>query len=378
MEAQQIMKLKNGTTEEILRASDGKIIVAFGDGLMFQDMLKLESQFHLEDKISFIIDNDKKKWGRPVYTPSLHKYDVFPVEKLLEFNAERVVVIITSEQFPDMIAQLDAMPGLEELECYVYPIMHSLEHRKFEVPNEGTEYKIPKVIHYCWFGKGEFPEIVSKCMDTWKEKCPDYEIVRWDESNYDVNKVLYTKEAYKVGAYAYVSDYARLDILNQHGGIYLDTDIALIKPLDELRKNSAYIGFLHHGARVDTGLGFGSVANNRLLQEVMSLYKYDGYLVDNGINKNLNAASITNILKHYGLKQDGSYQVIEGMVCYPREYFDPLSYVLGIEQRTEETYSIHYGNMSWSDDGYYSLKNIRKRSKAAKMDILLRLGIGDN
>lgn len=371
------MILKNSTMGEFIQHNSGKTIVAFGEGLMFQDMLKLEEEFSLADKIDFIIDNNKKKWGRPVYTPFQKKYEVYPVDKLIEYDSDNLAIIITSEQFPEMISQLDSIEKIDKAECYVYPIMRSFEHRSFCI-NEGKgDFLIPKVIHYCWFGGGELPDIAKRCMETWKEMCPDYDIVRWDESNYDVNKIPYTMEAYKIGAYAYVSDYARLDILNQCGGIYLDTDIALLKSLDELRRNKAYGGFLHHGARIDTGIGFGTVSDNSLIDEFMELYRYERYISDDGVNKNLNAASITKVLKYYGLKQDGSYQIIKDMACYPREYFDPLSYVLGIDQRTKDTYSVHYGNMSWSDDGYYSLKNIRKRSKASKIEVLMRLGLGD-
>lgn len=369
------MILKNSTMQEFMSNSQGKMIVAFGDGLMLQDMLKLESEYQIVKHIEFIIDNDKRKWGRPIYTPFGRILNVFSVDKLLEYDADKLMIIITSERYPEMIQQLDDMAELDLTECYIYPIMHSFEHRKYQIPKYEGDYLIPPVIHYCWFGKNDFPDNVKKCMESWEKKCPHYEIIRWDESNYNVNKNPYISEAYKAGAYAYVSDYARLDILYQNGGIYLDTDIELLKPLDELRRTEAFGGFLHHGARIDTGIGFGSICGNELLKEFMSLYYYEKYIGDGGVNRNLNAASVTKVLKYYGLKQDGSYQVIKGMACYPREFFDPLSYVLGIDQRTEDTYSVHYGNMSWSDEGYYSLRNIRKRSKEAKMEILSRLGL---
>lgn len=370
------MILRNSTMKEFIQRNENKTIVCFAGAINFQDMIKMEEEHHMEDYVKFVVDNDKRKWGQLVYTQNA-EFLVYPPEELFKYEAKNLVILITAEQFPDIIAQLDAEAALNETECYIYPIMHSFEHKPMEIPAPNGKTLIPKKIHYCWFGKGDLPDISIKCMDSWKRMCPDYEIIRWDESNYDVNKNIYTREAYQFGGYAYVSDFARLDILHQEGGIYLDTDIEVVKPLDQLLNYQAYCGFLHHGARVDTGIGFGSIKQNPLLEEFMELYKYTFYLADSGINRSLNAASITRVLRTHGLKQNGAYQLIDGMACFPKEFFDPLSYVLGLNQMTEDTYSIHYGNMSWCDDGYYSLKNVRKRSKNSIASVLERIQLGE-
>ena len=120
---------------------------------------------------------------------------------------------------------------------------------------------IPKKIHYCWFGNNSMPDEYIKYIDGWKKLCPDYSIIRWDESNYDVNKHPFISKAYKDRKWAFVSDYARLDIIYNNGGIYLDTDVQLIKNIDELRRFRAYVGF-EAESFINTGLGFGAEKGN--------------------------------------------------------------------------------------------------------------------
>ena len=102
---------------------------------------------------------------------------------------------------------------------------------------------IPKVIHYCWFGGKPLPKLAKKCLASWKKFCPDYEIIRWDESNFDVNGCDYSREAYEAKKWAFVSDYARLKVIVDNGGIYMDTDVEVVKPLDEFLSHEAFSGF---------------------------------------------------------------------------------------------------------------------------------------
>ena len=132
---------------------------------------------------------------------------------------------------------------------------------------------IPKIIHYCWFGGNPLPTDVKRCIESWKKMCPDYEIKRWDESNFDVNAHPFTKAAYEAKAWAFVSDYARLKVVCDNGGIYLDTDVELLKNLDSLREYQCYIGVQQAGHLCTTGLGFGATKSNPVVQQM--LRKYD-------------------------------------------------------------------------------------------------------
>lgn len=115
---------------------------------------------------------------------------------------------------------------------------------------------IPKIIHYCWFGKGEKSILIKKCMNSWKKYCPDWEIVEWNEDNFDVDFCAYSSNAFKKKKYAYCSDVARLKIIYENGGIYLDTDVELLAPLDDLLENKAWFAY-GTNTEINTGSGFG-------------------------------------------------------------------------------------------------------------------------
>ena len=137
---------------------------------------------------------------------------------------------------------------------------------------------IPKVIHYCWFGKGKYPKIVKQCISSWERYCPDYQLKLWNEENYDINQCDFLKEAYSSKNWAFVSDYARLDIIYHEGGIYLDTDVELVKSLDDLL---AYDCFLASdgSAGINTGLGFGAVRNHPTIKSMLDKYENKHFIV---------------------------------------------------------------------------------------------------
>ena len=116
---------------------------------------------------------------------------------------------------------------------------------------------IPRKIHYFWFGGNEKPAKVKKCINSWKKYCPDYELVEWNESNFDVHCMPFVEQAYNAKKYAFVSDVARLIVVYEQGGIYMDTDVEVIKPLDDLLENKAYMSF-ENNENVNTGQGFGA------------------------------------------------------------------------------------------------------------------------
>lgn len=221
---------------------------------------------------------------------------------------------------------------------------------------------IPKIIHYCWFGKGEIPEIEQKCIESWKKYCPDYEIKRWDETNYDVHKVKYMSDAYKEKKWSFVSDYARVDIIYQYGGIYLDTDVELVKPLDDFLDKKMFCGFesrdplmdkkgISYENSVNFGLGFGAEKENQILADTLELYKNLSFYKEDG-SLNLMACPHyqTEVLIRHGLIPDRRHQVIEECEIYPPEYFSPKSYLTGKIECTKETVSIHHFRVSWTDE----------------------------
>jgi hypothetical protein len=211
---------------------------------------------------------------------------------------------------------------------------------------------IPKVIHYCWFGGKELPESAKKCIMSWKTYFVGYEIIEWNESNYDVNKIIFTKEAYEVKKYAFVSDYARFDILYNLGGIYFDTDVEVIKPFGDIVQNGAFMGFESIGG-VAVGLGMGSIAGNNIFRDVLNYYKKQHFILQKGrYNTRTVVSIVTEIMRKYGLRDEDRIQYIEGIKIYPIEYFCPKSFETGKTEITKNTVSIHHYDGSWvSEDG---------------------------
>lgn len=206
---------------------------------------------------------------------------------------------------------------------------------------------IEKIIHYCWFGNGKLPSIVIKCIETWKFYLPDYKIILWDENNFDVNQITYTKQAYNLKKYAFVSDYARFNILYNYGGIYLDTDVELLRPLDLFLNNKMFTGF-ENKERVAPGLILGAEKGSSLMKEMMNIYHDKAYiLADDSIDKDNVVSIFTKILLDKGLKLNGCLQSVEDLKIYPVDYFSPKSYFSGKTTITENTISIHHYAGTW-------------------------------
>lgn len=223
---------------------------------------------------------------------------------------------------------------------------------------------IPKKIHYCWFGGNPLPELAVKCIESWKKHCPDYEIIEWNESNFDVDAALFTKIAYKEKKYAFVTDYARLFIILNSGGIYLDTDVELIKNLDDLLDQEAYVGTENFGALINPGSGFGAVKGSKIIAEFLNVYHNKSFENADGVlNMTPITCLLTPVLKEKGWKEDNSKQTIGGITVYPTEYFCPKDYD-NILKVTDKTYSIHHFSGSWIDDDMK--KNNEKQAKMSK------------
>lgn len=214
---------------------------------------------------------------------------------------------------------------------------------------------IPKVIHFCWFGGKPIPKEYQRYLDSWKKYLPDYEIKEWNESNYDVNCIPFSKEAYEVGKFAYVSDYARLKILYEYGGIYFDTDVEVIRSMDDLMARGAWMGIEKHfnnpeaDDMVNPGLGFAVEPYNSIIKEIMSFYENTHYIFPDGHMEQIPIVPITsNVLKKYGLKSstDRPYKVADIMI-YPWDYFCPIEFLSNKYEITNNTYTIHHYTATW-------------------------------
>lgn len=207
---------------------------------------------------------------------------------------------------------------------------------------------IPKTIHYIWFGGNELPDDAMNCIESWREHCPDFSICRWDETNFDITSNRYVKEAYESKKWAFVSDYVRLWVLVKHGGIYMDTDVEVLKPLDFVLSNKGFSGF-ESNSSVPTGI-MGCEKGFPLFAEMLEDYNDRTFIKPDGsFDETTNVVTITNILKNKGLKLNNQFQIVSDFTLYPSDWFCPKSHDTGIVNLTENTYTIHHFKGSWLD-----------------------------
>lgn len=212
---------------------------------------------------------------------------------------------------------------------------------------------IPKIIHYCWFGNNKKTYSVKKCIDSWKKQCPDYEIIEWNEKNFDVMSNKFVKKAYEDKMWAFVTDYARLKIIYENGGIYLDTDVELLKPLDSLLDCGCYLATQQLGGYIATGLGFGAQRGNFIIEKMLDEYDNLEFNYDKRFELICPILN-TNVLNRLGLvyKRD---EIIEyskyGLKIYPPKYFDPIANGDSEDLLCKDSVSIHHYSASWTTSG---------------------------
>lgn len=328
---------------EFLKNVSGKKIYAFGAGKQLQNFIMKNKDVIFSGIIDNYkwMDDSKILFGENVY-------NIISTEQFVQIYDESCVVVITCSMYEEIIEQLDMIPQLNGMDCYLDLLLEQYTEHFEDCPIATRNKKIiPPKIHYCWFGEQELPIEHKKYMESWKKYCPDYEIIRWDESNYDITKNQYMKEAYENKMWAFVSDYARLDIIYRYGGIYLDTDVELVKNLDEFLKWDMFCGF-ESNYHVAWGLGFGATKKHELVKAVLDVYNHMEFINEDG-TLNLTTCPIiqTGIMKKWGFIMNGQPQAIDDIAIYPKEFFAPISIVKGFGRITEHTHSIHHYAASW-------------------------------
>lgn len=222
---------------------------------------------------------------------------------------------------------------------------------------------IPKIIHYCWFGRNSLPKDALKCIESWKKHMPDYEIKEWNEDNFDIDICTYVRQAYNAKKYAFVSDYARFYILYKYGGVYFDTDVEVIKPLGPILAQGPFMAIEKSLASEDPnsglligvapGLGLASEPGADLLKKLLSEYNR----LDFNPDRDGTIVSITTrLLFELGLKNENTIQDVDGFRIYPADYFCPMDHTTGITTITPRTVAIHHYTASWVDHNTFHFK----------------------
>ena len=206
---------------------------------------------------------------------------------------------------------------------------------------------IPKIIHYCWFGRGEKPELAKKCIESWKKFLPDYKIKEWNEDNFNINCNQYAKEAYESRKFAFVTDYVRLYAIYSEGGVYMDTDVEVLKTYDPFLDHHAFSGFETDG-NVPTGMMAGE-KGSIWARELLDMYNNRKFIMGDGsFDMTTNTKVITSYMLSKGLVQNNTYQDFPGLcTMYPADYFCPKDHRTGKITCTKNTVCIHHFAGSW-------------------------------
>lgn len=241
---------------------------------------------------------------------------------------------------------------------------------------------VPKVVHYCWFGGKPLPKSAQKCIASWRKYLPDCEIREWNESNFDVNAIPYTREAYERGKYAFVSDYARFYVLYRHGGLYFDTDVEVIRPMDDIVARGAFMGIEQsvESTGVNPGLGLAAEEGMEIYKTILDYYATLHFVDEQGVQfPGTVVKHTTDVLSRYGFVAENRVQEVAGVTIYPNDWFNPLDDATGRLTVTENTRSIHHYSKTWIDNygpcriwitrrlhrifGVYGLQRLKKMIK---------------
>lgn len=349
------MKLRKGAFEDFANQVeiDEKQIIVYGAGMNGQTLtVYWLNQCHLSEKVVCYVDSDTRKHGKTI---QLGKNNVPIRDPSVLEKAKNCVLLMTVNDFEPIIKALEQVQGLEDMEVYFLPIMiiNSNKPSGNGAIRISEEPLIPRKINYCWFSGNPIPDQLQKCIDSWKRFCPSYEIIRWDERNYDVSSNEYMRQAYSCKRWGFVPDVARLDILYRYGGIYLDTDVELTRNLDELLYQPAFCSVERWGT-VNMGGCSGAQPGNPVIKAMLDYRKDEPFLLEDG---SLNLMSCgyyeTPPLIAKGLRINNQTQVIANgmMTVYSSDFFHPYEYISGRLECTKNTFSIHHFDGGWMDQG---------------------------
>lgn len=235
---------------------------------------------------------------------------------------------------------------------------------------------IPKIIHYCWFGGKPKPELAQKCINSWKKYCPDYEIVEWNERNFDISTApTYVRQAHAVGRWAFVTDFVRLQALTEMGGIYMDTDVEVVKPLDPYLHHRAFAGF-ESAKGIQTGL-LACESGFPLFREFMKFYDTASFLRPDGTHDTTtNVQILTDLCLARGFQLNNKFQELDGLAVYPKEVFCPVDFDTKKLKKTRKTCTIHWFSGSWHTEEELAAETEEKRRQREDKRSRFRYGIG--
>lgn len=293
--------------------------------------------------------------------------DASDKEKLAQMDRDKTVILIAVTGYDEILGQLKADERLSGFEAVpsiyleaLYEDMLLLSAKKPPLNyRKNNKPVIPKLIHAIWFSGDPMPELYLRCLESWKEYAPDYEIKIWNMETYKPDQCLFFEQAIEHKNWAFASDYARADLLYRYGGIYMDLDVEMLRPIDDLLYNDAYMSF-ESLDRIECGSGMGSRPGHPIIKEICESYEKRPYLKEDGTWDNSTCpVRYTQVIEKHGLKKDGGFQFVEDITVYPFEVLTGKSFDTGIIYSSDLSYTVHHHNGSWIPDPAHKAMNER-------------------
>lgn len=279
-------------------------------------------------------------------------------KELATLNAEATVILIAATGYEEILTQFKKDDTLSKFKAIPAIFLEGLYEDELllsvDKPPVGfrklSEPVIPRTIHAIWFSGEPMPELYQKCLQSWKKYASDFEIKIWNLDTYKPDNCLFFEQAIEHRNWAFASDYARADLLRRYGGIYMDLDVEMLRPIDDLLYNDAYMSF-ESLDRIECGSGMGARAGHPIIEEICESYEKRPYLKPDGTWDNSTCpVRYTQVIEKHGLKKNGGFQFVEGITIYPFEVLTAKSFDTGIIYNTEHSYTIHHHNGSWIPD----------------------------
>lgn len=346
------MLLKNCKLNELAEHIGNRKIVFWGVGDYFEYCVKNNFPVELVENVIYVVDQK----GDGSYINFFGKNIPLFLPQKLSQERNCVIIIAGSNFVYEIYNKLKEMKLGDDIECYAFPLILAVsegaesEDIKAKIFNSEKNMKIPKIIHSFWFSGEKKPKEYQKCIDSWKRECPGYEVYEWNMNNYDYTKNLFMKQAIEAKKWAFASDVARLDVIFRMGGVYMDMDVELLKPLDCLLGNEGFFTFENQN-NIDLAM-FGAKSQNALVKMLLELYDKAEFSSDiKTMNWLCQPRYIRASLEQIGLKLNGNMQYIEGMAFLNRKYLSPKDSALyQFYAMSEESIAIHHFNTGWIDN----------------------------
>ena len=280
---------------------------------------------------------------------------------LMGLKAENAFVIIAVRGYREILLQLQGNEGLARLNAVPSLYLEALHEDMLMLTakkppkdfRKNKEITIPKIIHTFWFSglpsgdENSLPERYRRCLASWRKYAPDFEIKIWNRQSYQAKNCLFYEQALERECWAFASDYARADVLRRFGGVYMDLDVEMLRPIDDLLYNDAYMSFESLG-RIECGSGMGAKAGNRILDEICKDYESRPFVKEDGsLDISTCPVRFTNVIEKHGLIKNGGFQMVGDITVYPFEYLTGKSFDTGIIYSSDISYTLHHHHGSW-------------------------------